>query len=154
VDAKHDLIRVGRTLRTDYNLTPKQQAKFYIRPAQERTGKMLSEDIASVSSLLGAESIGIDRDFTPEGAMPSGISQLGTVYMSIEGLVDTAGEIAKLKKQIEVVENGITSIVKKLSNENFVSRAPAEVVAGEEKRKAELIEKREKLQKLIDTLRG
>ncbi|MFA7368545.1 MAG: class I tRNA ligase family protein, partial [Kiritimatiellales bacterium] len=152
VEAKHDLIRVGRTLRTDYNLTPKQQAKFYIRPAQERIGKLLRDDIVSVSALLGAGSIEIDRDFTPEGATPSGISQLGTVYMSIEGLVDTAAEIAKLKKQIELVENGITGIVKKLSNENFVSRAPAEVVAGEEKRKAELLEKREKLQKLIETL--
>jgi len=152
VDAKHDLIRVGRTLRTDYNLTPKQQAKFHIRPAQERTGKLLREDIASVSSLLGAESIGIDRDFTPEGAMPSGISQLGTVYMSIEGLVDTAAEIKKLEKQIEIVENGITGIVKKLSNAGFMSKAPADVVAGEEKRKGELLEKREKLQKLIETL--
>ncbi|MCC7300211.1 MAG: valine--tRNA ligase [Verrucomicrobia bacterium] len=152
VEAKHDLIRVGRTLRTDYNLTPKQQANFYIRPAQERIGKLLCDDIASVSSLLGAGTIQIDRDFTPEGAMPSGISQLGTVYMSIEGLVDTAAEIAKLKKQVELVENGITGITKKLSNENFVSRAPADVVAGEEKRKAELIEKREKLQKLIETL--
>ncbi len=84
--------------------------------------------------------------------MPSGISQLGTVYMSSEGMVDTAAEITKLKKQIEIVENGITGIVKKLSNANFVSRAPAEVVAGEEKRKAELLEKREKLQKLIETL--
>lgn len=152
VDAKHDLIRTGRTLRTDYNLTPKQQAKFYIRPAQERVAKLLREDVASVALLLGAESIEIDRDFTPEGAMPSGLSQLGTVYMSIEGLVDTAAEVAKLKKQIEVVENGITGIIKKLSNANFVSRAPAEVVAGEEKRKAELLEKREKLQKLLETL--
>ncbi len=42
--------------------------------------------------------------------------------------------------------------MKKLSNANFVSRAPADVVAGEEKRKGELIEKREKLQKLIETL--
>jgi len=152
VDAKHDLIRVGRTLRTDYNLTPKQQAKFYVRPAQERSAKLLRDDIVSVSLLLGAESIGIDRDFTPEGAMPSGISQLGTVYMSIEGLVDTDAEIKKLQKQLETVENGIMGITKKLSNENFVSRAPAEVVAGEEKRKAELLEKREKLQKLIETL--
>jgi valyl-tRNA synthetase len=152
VEAKHDLIRVGRTLRTDYNLTPKQKAKFYIRPAQERTGAILREDVASVSSLLGAESVDVDRNFTPDSAMPSGISQLGTVYMSIEGLVDTDAEVAKLKKQIEVVENGITSIAKKLSNANFVSRAPADVVSGEEKRKSELLEKREKLQKLIETL--
>jgi valyl-tRNA synthetase len=66
--------------------------------------------------------------------------------------VDTSAEVAKLKKQIEVVENGITSIVKKLSNAGFLSKAPAEVVASEEKRKSELIEKREKLHKLIETL--
>jgi valyl-tRNA synthetase len=50
------------------------------------------------------------------------------------------------------VENGITGIVKKLSNAGFMSKAPADVVAGEEKRKGELLEKREKLQKLIETL--
>ena len=152
VDAKHDLIRVGRTLRSDYNLTPKQQAKFCIRPAQERGAELLREDLDSVAMLLGAESIDVDRTFTPEGAMPSGISQLGTVYMSIEGLVDIDAEVARLKKQLETVENGITGITKKLSNENFVKRAPADVVAGEEKKKAGLLEKREKFQKLIETL--
>ncbi len=152
VEAKHDLIRVGRTLRSDYNLTPKQQAKFSIRPAQERGAELLREDLDSVSMLLGAESIEVDRAFTPEGAMPSGISQLGTVYMSIEGLVDIDAEVARLKKQLETVENGITAITKKLSNENFVKRAPADVVAGEEKKKTDLLEKREKFQKLIETL--
>jgi hypothetical protein len=33
-----------------------------------------------------------------------------------------------------------------------MSKAPADVVVGEEKRKGELLEKREKLQKLIETL--
>jgi len=152
VDAKHDLIRVGRTLRTDYNLTPKQQARFCIRPAQERTAKLLREDLVSVSMLLGAESIEVDRTFTPEGAMPSGISQLGTVYMSIEGLVDVEAEVARLKKQLETVENGFLAIQKKLSNENFIKRAPADIISTEEKKKADLLEKREKLQKLIETL--
>jgi valyl-tRNA synthetase len=152
VDAKHDLIRTGRTLRSDYNLTPRQQAKFVIRPPKKEIDDLLRADIASVSALLTAESIEVNRDYTPEGAMPSGISQLGAVYMSIDGLVDVEAEVAKLKKQLEVVENGITGITKKLSNENFIKRAPADVVAGEEKKKADLIEKREKLQKLIDML--
>jgi len=152
VDAKHDLIRTGRTLRSDYNLTPRQQAKFVIRPPKKEIGDLLRADLASVSGLLGAESIEVNRDYTPAGAMPSGISQLGAVYMSIEGLVDVEAEVAKLKKQLETVENGITGITKKLSNENFVKRAPADVVAGEEKKKTDLLEKREKLQKLIDTL--
>lgn len=152
VDAKHDLIRTGRTLRSDYNLTPRQQAKFVIRPPKKEIGDLLRADLVSVSALLGAESIEVDRDYTPEGAMPSGISQLGAVYMSIEGLVDVEAEVAKLQKQLATVENGISGISKKLSNENFVKKAPADIVAGEEKRKAELLEKRDKIQKLIDTL--
>jgi valyl-tRNA synthetase len=152
VDAKHDVIRTGRTLRSDYNLTPRQQAKFVIRPPKKEIGDLLRADLVSVSALLGAESVEVNRDYTPEGAMPSGISQLGAVYMSIEGLVDVEAETAKLRKQLDTVETGITAISKKLTNENFVSRAPAEIVAGEEKRKAELLEKREKIQKLIETL--
>jgi valyl-tRNA synthetase len=152
VDAKHDLIRTGRTLRSDYNLTPKQQARFVIRPAKKEAGDLLRADLASVAALLGAESVEIDRNFVPEGAMPGGLSRLGNVYMSIEGLVDVEAEVQKLKKQLGTVENGIAGITKKLANENFVKKAPADVVAGEERRKGELLEKREKLQKLIDTL--
>jgi len=152
VDAKHDLIRTGRMLRSDYNLTPKQKAKFAIRPPKKAIGDLLRADLASVASLLGAEEILVDRDYTPEGAMPSAISQLGAIYMSIEGLVDVEAEVAKLKKQLATVENGINGITKKLSNENFVKKAPADIVAGEEKKKTELVEKREKIQKLIDTL--
>lgn len=84
--------------------------------------------------------------------MPSAISQLGAVYMSIEGLVDVEAEVAKLQKQLATVEKGIAGISKKLTNENFVKKAPPEIVSGEEKRKVELLEKREKLQKLMDTL--
>lgn len=152
VDAKHDLISTGRALRSDYNLTPKQRAKFAIRPPKKEIGDLLRADLDSVSVLLGAEEIRVDRDFTPEGAMPSGISRLGAVYMSIEGLVDIDAEVAKLQKQLATVENGIQGITKKLSNENFVKRAPADIVAGEEKKKTDLLEKRDKIQKLIDTL--
>jgi valyl-tRNA synthetase len=72
--------------------------------------------------------------------------------MSIEGLIDADAEIKRLKKQLGTVENGISGITKKLSNENFISKAPADVVAGEEKRKGELLGKREKLRKLIEML--
>ncbi len=152
VDAKHDLIRIGRALRSDYHLTPKQKAKFIVRPAQERVDGLFRADIASVSALLNAERIDINRNFVPKGAMPSGISQLGTVYMSIEGLVDVEAEVTRLRKQLETIEEGLSNIQKKLSNENFIKKAPADVVAGKEMRRGELIEKREKLQMLLHTL--
>jgi valyl-tRNA synthetase len=96
----------------------------------------------------------VDIDFAPSGAMPSGISTLGTVYMSIEGLVDVAAEIKKLTAELAEVNGHLQNVTKKLANENFVSRAPKDVVAVQEKRQVELLEKSGKLKKMIDTLKS
>jgi valyl-tRNA synthetase len=103
---------------------------------------------------LKAEKLEVNVNFTPSGAMPSGISALGAVYMSIEDLVDVDAEIEKLTKELDEVNGHLINVKKKLSNENFVSKAPHDVVAVQEKRQAELIEKSEKLAKMIETLRG
>jgi valyl-tRNA synthetase len=154
VDGKHDLIRVGRILRAEYNLANKQTAVFHIRPANETYAGQIEGDKASIMALLRAEEIQVDLDFTPEGAMPSGISALGTIYMSIEGLVDVDAEIKKLSAELDEVNGHLANVKKKLSNENFTSKAPQSVVAVQEKRQEELIEKGEKLRKMIDTLKG
>ncbi|AKJ65081.1 valine--tRNA ligase [Kiritimatiella glycovorans] len=154
VEAKHDLIRVGRTLRADYDLKPKQRPAFRVRPSQERFADMLHEDRGSVADLLPAAEVVVDREFHPESAMPSGISRLGTVYMSIEGLVDVEAEIQKLHKQLETVEQGLTAVNRKLENENFLNKAPREVVDTQKQRKSELQEKSRKLKRLIGTLRN
>ena len=106
----------------------------------------------SVMALLKAESMDVDVSFAPEGAMPSGMSTLGTIYMSIEGLVDVDAEIMKLAAELDDVMGHLENVKKKLSNEKFVSRAPRDVVAVQEKRQEELIEKSEKLKKMIDML--
>ena len=154
VDGKHDLIRVGRILRAEYNLSNKQTASFCVRPANETYRQQIEEDKASIMAALKAERIDVDVSFTPEGAMPSGISTLGTVYMSIEGLVDVDAEVKKLTAELDEVNGHLANVKKKLSNENFVNKAPKEVVAVQERRQEELQEKSEKLQKMIEMLRG
>jgi valyl-tRNA synthetase len=46
------------------------------------------------------------------------------------------GEIERLRKEILRVENDVARARSKLSNENFVQRAPAEVVSGEREKLA------------------
>ena len=154
VDGKHDLIRVGRILRAEYNLANKQEAKFCVRPATETYAEQIEDDKGSIMAALKAEAISVDVNYTPEGAMPSGISSLGTVYMSIEGLVDVDAEIKKLTGELEEVIGHLANVKKKLSNESFVSRAPKDVVDVQKKRQEELIEKSEKIQKMVDMLKG
>ena len=153
VDARHDLVRIGRTLRADYGIAPGAKVKFTVRPVNPAVAGQLEADRETIVTLLKAEILAIDPAFTPVGAMPSGLSPLGTIFLSLEGLVDAAKEVEKLNGQIEETEDGIQKLSRKLDNLDFVTRAPAAVIEQHKARKAELVEKLEKLRKLRDTLK-
>jgi valyl-tRNA synthetase len=152
VDAKHDLIRVARQLRADYGLAPRQEIDLMVRPSSERYEKQLVRDEASIRSLLCAKSISFDRNFAPPKAMPSAISQLGAVYMPVEGLIDVEAEIQKLKGQLDKVAAELNGVTRKLANMDFINKAPKDVIEQQEERKRGLIEKSDKLEKLIESL--
>ena len=66
-----------------------------------------------------------------------------------EGLVDKEEERKKLLKEKEFLEKDITIFEKKLLNENFVKKAPKEVV---EKEREKLEIKKEKLKNILFSL--
>ena len=121
---------------------------------RQRTATAPTATRREFMAALKAERIEVDVNYVPKGAMPSGISTLGTVYMSIEGLVDVDAEIEKLTKELAEISGHLANVKKKLANSNFVDKAPRDVVAVQEKRQVELQEKSEKLVKMIETMRG
>lgn len=152
VEAKRDLIRVARTLRADFSLAPKQEADFIIKPSRTEDTRALEAERAAIAPLIRAGSLTIAPDFTPSRPMPSGVSKLGLVFMSIEGLVDVAAERARVRGQLEKLEQELERIARKLENADFTSRAPREVVAQQEARRAELLEKRARLNHTLEAL--
>ena len=56
--------------------------------------------------------------------------------LPLAGIIDFAAEKARLEKEIARVEGEIGRIDKKLANENFVARAPEEVVEAEREKRA------------------
>lgn len=152
VEAKHDLIRVGRILRKEYGLALKQTAPFAVRVDNVKIQKRIEADKASIMAALKAASLEVAVDIEPSGATPSGMSALGTVYMSIDGLVDIEAELAKLSAELETVLGHLKGVQGKLQNKNFVDKAPEAVVQVQRDKETELIEKRDKLSEMITTL--
>jgi valyl-tRNA synthetase len=68
------------------------------------------------------------------------------VYIPLAGIVDRAGEIAKLQKELAGVEKEAAGLHTKLANERFVEHAPAAVVEEARARAAQLADRRQKLQ--------
>ncbi len=93
---------------------------------------------------------GIDRiDFVPPGMTVKGAATalLGAlrILVPLAGLIDVDAERDRLGKQLARTHDDLGKVQKKLANQSFVANAPADVVAKENARVAELTQRAQQL---------
>ena len=152
VEAKHATIGLARNLRADYGLSPSQTADFILRPTDSAAAARVREDRAAYLPYLRAEKFEVEDGFTPEKAMPSVITPLGTLFLSLAGHIDIEAEKKRLSEQLAKTAQELENTSKRLENVNFISRAKPEVGEQARARRRELQEKRDKLATLLESL--
>jgi valyl-tRNA synthetase len=150
VNAKYDLVTQGRNLRRENSIPANKKVKFVFKPASE----LLPHDAEVLKLLLNAEALEIDPNYQPRKGTPTVHSDLGDLYLPLEGLVDVAAEKARLAKELEKIESEIAKARQKLSNPNFTSKAPPHVLEEHQQRLTEWQTKRERVQKALEMLQG
>ena len=94
--------------------------------------------------------IGIDEQ-KPKAAA-TGVIRGAEVYIPLEGIIDLTQERDRLQKEIAKMSKDIEVFSKKLSNKNFVDKAPKEVVEKDTAKLEEFRAKREKLEQSLKML--
>ncbi len=90
----------------------------------------------------------------PEKAMAS-VVIAGKVVLPLEGLIDMDKEISRLEKELAKLQSELDRVDKKLSNENFVSKAPEKVINEEKKcKKQDYQEKYDGVKARIEQLKA
>ncbi len=77
-----------------------------------------------------------------------------TLYVPLEGLVDLDQEVARVEKELAVVLVELKRVQGKLGNEQFIARAPADVVEKERAKLAEFQEQQSKFEERLAQLKG
>jgi valyl-tRNA synthetase len=148
VDKKFELITQGRNLRREANLPASKKFRFVFKPA----GAVPQQDVEVMKLLLNAETVELNPNSQPPKGTPVVHSELGELYLPLEGHVDKTAEIARLKKELEKCETEIAKVEQKLNNPNFTSKAPAAVLLEHRQRLADWQAKRDKVRASLDAM--
>ena len=117
------------------NVAPSRKAAVYVVSDKDevldifRTGKLFFESLAYASeSFCQKDKTGIADDAV------SVVLAEATVYIPFSDLVDISAEIERLKKEQAKLEGELKRSQNMLSNEKFLSKAPAEKIAEEKEK--------------------
>ncbi|KAJ0345354.1 hypothetical protein COL154_013961, partial [Colletotrichum chrysophilum] len=139
-----------RSIRSQMNIAPKKPLPVLLKDASELDQTRLQNNRDFISRLANLESIELLQGEAPAAA--TALVGKMEILIPLEGLIDKDAEIARLNKEISKIEKIIKQSSGKVSNENYVAKAPADVVAKEREKLAELEQAMQQLQQQLAAL--
>jgi valyl-tRNA synthetase len=76
------------------------------------------------------------------------------VYVDLSGHIDVAAEVARNDKLLQNLVKQIAGKEKNLANENFVSRAPAELIEKERQALSDLLQQKQAAEEALTKLKS
>ncbi len=144
--ALYTAIHAARNLRAEFKIPSQQQVRFLLAPKEE----IHDSRRAIFAGLTRASGLEI-LDKMPPAGTPSVVTDLGTIYMPLEGLVDLDAERKRIAAEITKVEAELVKVEAKLADTSFVEKVPANVLEDHRQRREKWSEK---LETLKTTLQG
>ncbi|MBM4360159.1 MAG: valine--tRNA ligase [Deltaproteobacteria bacterium] len=123
------IIGAARTIRSEREVHPGAQVPVTLRVAEGALRSVLESERLSIETLMKTSSLAIEPPggTRPEGAAVSHVAGV-EVLVLLKGIVDQAGEKARIEREIKKAQKNIEALEKKLGAKGFADRAPPEVV--------------------------
>ena len=135
VEVIKNAVRNIRNLRADMNVPPSKKASVYVVSEKEEVRKVFEDSRVFFATLGYASEVHVQAD--KAGIADDAVSTVipdAVIYMPFAELVDVEKEIARLEKEAKRLEGEIKRAKGMLSNEKFISKAPAAKVEAEKEK--------------------
>ncbi len=146
MDFLQAVIVAVRTIRAELNINPGKKVPLLLQPVDAAQADLLLANQSLIVTVARLESIVIDSERKAPKASASAVVAGCQIVVPLIGTVDLAGELARLDKQLAKLEKNLISVNKNLADENFISKASADVVAKKQALYTELLDNKEKLE--------
>ncbi|MEA2502018.1 MAG: valyl-tRNA synthetase [Actinomycetota bacterium] len=152
-DRVRDVVSAIRSFRADHHVDSDAKMRVHLSAGDLTVAESLGRQQATIA-LLGRV-----QEVTLQGAREDGpatrlVAGPVDIVIPLEGVLDLDAERTRLAKALEKVRSEIARFAGKLASDGFRSKAPAEVVAGEQRKLDEARATEEKLQSQLREIGG
>ena len=138
MDRIMEAVRAVRNRRAEMNVPPSRKAKYYIATPHKETFEQAGVFMKRLASC--SEAVVGDAFDELDDAICI-VTADAKIYVPMGDLIDFEAEVQRLTKEKEKVLKDLEFIDKKLNNQNFVAKAPKDVVDGQREAASKLRDK-------------
>ena len=152
-----NLITEIRTVRSELNVPPAAKVPVYMVDLNDKHLDELNKNINQITRMANLENavtLASDQDNSKLIAKEciQFVIQEATVFVNVSGLIDFSQEKERLSKEIEKHELNIANLDKKLSDDDFMNKAPENVIELQKERRSVSEISRKKLMKALSRI--
>jgi valyl-tRNA synthetase len=147
-----EIINAARNIRGEMNLKPSLKIPLRVKTKDSEKELIANTSAHYIMDLARLEDLEVGPSVAKPKVSASTILNDAEVIVPLEGLMDFGEEKKRIEKELKKVEKEIIFLSKKLSNQNFVDKAPPDVIEKDRQNHKDLSEKQTKLQSHLQTI--
>lgn len=145
-----DLVKTVRAVKVTVNCPPAKKVHLYLVTDSKR---LVSVNRGSLTRLAGLSGIEFVSDGSEvEGKTVSQVCDLGQFFIPLGDMVNLKEEKKRLEKELDRIMDEISRAGGKLANNNFVAKAPKNLVDAEREKLDKYLDMKLKIEKQIQEL--
>lgn len=138
IDWLKNIIIAIRTIRSEMNISPAKWLPVLLKKGSDSDKQNYTTHHHLLNTLAKIESFDwLPTDTTPPPSATAFIGEL-EIYIPLAGFINKEEEMARLNKEIAKLEKDYVVVKSKLDNENYINKAPKEVIEKEKLRFSEI----------------
>ncbi|MBS3736629.1 valine--tRNA ligase [Candidatus Bipolaricaulota bacterium] len=146
LSALQEMIKAIRNVRGEMNIPTGKGIKVLIDTENGDLGRLAEEKLTYFQELANVDELITGTDLGRPENSARRVLEDSEVLVPLEGLIDIEKERERIKNELTEVENDLDSTLRKLNNEDFLKKAPDEVVSKEKKKKEEFLARKDRLE--------
>jgi valyl-tRNA synthetase len=152
--ALQEAVASVRAVRAELDVPAKAEIKVCVKSTDATLLDALRTSSRAIQSLTTSAAWEFGEELQATKGSARKILSFGEIFVPLADLIDVDAEVERLRTERDAVLAALKRVEAKLANEQFLNRAPADVVEKERGKRDEFTQKRERLEDNLASLGG